>query len=598
MAQWGFLRSGMALLIVCALLLSSAGVATASSPSQDAEPQPLLLGEMGTAVLAAGESVSFAFEAPDETTYVIASGDEAEAAKFTLVVTDDNGNEAYNGPFDTVELELDNGDSIVTATANEDGVLSLFVTGQIGEFSEDYGEGEMMNGSFVVEEDVDNTLYATIEIDDTDSWQRAFVVLVGGEDDTYSANVSGDAIYESIMDSSAEGPLNFWTQGGDYVLDITPIEGGDSLTAIVMLSGPIPALTLGEERVETMSPDSKEKAFRFTAGEVGREYTVSLVSENEDVDIDLAVSADPTTDTWSSYNSGTDESVTFVAPIAGDYFIKAYTSSDFDEPVEFTALVEEGDLAPALEPNSATWDEVEAGENRIYTLQLDEGNQFVTLFLVANPEVDLDMTAQQVGESGSSTISLSSYNTGSNEVLSALATEPGVLQVTVSGEYASDDTPFVLLARVESPGAVAGQWATAASASSQYGEDGYSAAQATGPANVAAASDNPLAWTSKDSDGTVETLELTYDYPVVPTGIAIYENFNPGAVAKIEALDVDSEEWVVLWEGSEPAEDAIRVFRPRLDEAEFLTNQIRLTLDSDLVAGWNEIDAVQLYGQP
>ena len=585
-------------LLAFVLLAGWAPAVMAATPAQD-DAQPLLLGQLGTRVLAAGESVAFTFDAPDDGLYVITSGDENEAAKFDMLLATDRGDEIYNDVFQTTELELDDGDHIITLTATEDGTASVFVTAQIGEMSEDYGDGEMINGGFVVLEGVETTQYATLEIEESDSWQIAFVILEGGEDGVYSASISGDNVYESISDSSSEAPLHFWTRGGDYQLQIDVVESGNSLTVIPLLSGAPPVLTLDEELEGELSAGNKEKSYKFTVEEPGRQVVVSLSSDSEAVDIDMVVSLNPNSDTWGSYSFGSEESVTFVAPMAGDYFVRAYTSAEeIEEPVPFTLLAELGEAAPTLEANSRVWDVVAAGSTKSYMINIGEAGQLLTVAMVGNPDVDLDLSAQMLDENGNSITSLSSYNSGSVELMSQVVQEPGMLQVTVNGGYTSEDTPFVLSVSLQAADEVAAQWATDATASSVFGEDGYSAMQATGEPNVSEAADDSRAWASEEADGTLETLELGFENAIMPTRVRIYESFNPGAVSMIEALDLENEEWVVLWEGSEAAEEAMRVFSPELEEADFATNRIRLTIDSDAVAGWNEIDAVQLLGTP
>lgn len=591
-ARW--LSAGLAL----ALLLGLAPAALAAPPAQD-EPEPLLLGQLGRRDLAAGESVSFTFDAPDDGLYVITTGDEAEAAKFDMLLATDRGDEIYNDVFQTVEVELDDGDHVITLTATEDGTASLFITGQIGEMSVDYGEGEMINGGFVVLENLEATQYAVLEIEDLDEWQLAFITLEGGEDDIYNASVSGDDVYEYVSDSSAEAPLRFWTRGGDYNFEVSVVEGGANLTVIPLLSGPPPVLAVEEQTTGDLAPGKMETWYKFTVAEGGRMVAVSLDGDTDDVDMDMVVSLNPNSDTWGSYNFGAQETVNFVAPIAGDYYIRIYTSSDsMDEPVEFTVLAQVGEAAPALSTGAPLWDVVEAGKNKSYTVDITEERQLLVISMVAGPDVDMDLTAQMLDANGNSVASLSSYNSGSVEIMSQVIQEPGLLQVTVNGGYTSEDTPFVLWINLQSPDEVAAQWAVEAEASSVFGEDGYSAAQATGAPNVPEAADDSRAWASENADGSTETLELGYANAVMPTRVRIYESFNPGAVSMVEALDIENEEWVVLWEGSEAAEEEIRVFSPELEEADFRTNRIRVTIDSDAVPGWNEIDAVQLLGTP
>lgn len=593
-------RIGLHLGAAVALLFLSAPVAMAAPTAQEGEPVEILLGELASATLAAGETASFTFDAPDDGLYVITTGDDAEAAKFTLVLTTDRGDEVYNGVFQTTELELDDGDYIVEATANEDGVFSFFATAQLGDLTDDYGRpGDMINGGFVTVEDVEGTLYAELDIDDTDSWQQVFLYIQGAEGDAYSASVSGENAYESISDSSTDPPLTFWSRGGRYRVEFTPYEGtGESLTVVPLLSGPIPALEVGVETAGTLDPQTRERVYHFTVDEPGRAIRVTTAADDDNVDAELVVSIDPTMDTWYSYNYGSNEEINFAAPLAGDYFVRFYTGSALEGVFDYTVLVEMGDVATSLEPNSKIWGMVEAGGSNIYTMNVDEADTLLSLILVSSPGTDLTLTAQQVDENGSVVASLSGYSSGSTEILAQTVSTPGVYEVRVDGRYASEDTAYVLDVRIEAADEVGAQWAVEATASSEFGEDGSSAAQATGEPTITEAADNANAWASEEPDGTTETLELGYENKVTPTGVRIFESYNPGAVTLVEAFNEEDDAWVALWEGEEPSDADIRVFSPELETPEFKTNRIRLTISSDLVPGWNEIDAVQLLGMP
>lgn len=588
-----------ALALALALVIGVAPLAVAAPAAQDGEPTPIVLGQLASATLAAGESAAWIVETPDNGLFVLANGgDEAEGANFTVVITDEDGNEVFNDALQTAELELDEAEYTITATATADGEIAFFLTGALGELSDEYGEGELSNGAFATAEDFDTPLYAEIEIEDLDDWTQAFVVISGGEDDVYSAYVSGENVYASVSDHVEEGAISFLTRGGDYMLEVSPVDdSGEFINVVVMLGGAPVTLALEEETELVLAPGMHEVVARFTAEEANRQYTVTLTGDDS-LDVDLAVSLDPTQNTWTSYNSGTDETVTFVSPAAGEVFIRAFANSLPEEPFVMTALVEAGELSAMLLPGEPVWGEVEEGGSVVYSLDVPEANMLLTILLAANDDQDLDLTAQQVGADGSSLTSLSTYSSGATEIVAAKVEEPGLFQVNVSAEYAGDDTPFVLLARLESAGDIGAQWATAAEASSQFGDDGYAPAQATGAPTVGIASDNPLAWASEAPDGGEETLTLSFEHAVMPTGIRIYESFNPGAVVRVEVLDDDSEEWVVLWEGQELTNETLRVFSPVLEQEDLRTAQVRLTLDTASVPGWNEIDAVQLLGVP
>ena len=141
-----------------------------------------------------------------------------------------------------------------------------------------------------------------------------------------------------------------------------------------------------------------------------------------------------------------------------------------------------------------------------------------------------------------------------------------------------------------------GQWAVDARASSEYSREDWSARQACGEPNTLKAGDIKTAWASKEQNAGEEWLELTYELRVRPTQVRIHETFNPGAVVKIEARDA-AQNWHVLWKGWDGTIECPGWLDLPLGMSAFATRVIRVTLDTSLVTGWNEIDAVQLYGE-
>lgn len=120
----------------------------------------------------------------------------------------------------------------------------------------------------------------------------------------------------------------------------------------------------------------------------------------------------------------------------------------------------------------------------------------------------------------------------------------------------------------------------------------WSVKQATGAPDTFVLGDQSTAWASKSPDGQGEWLVLTYEQPVEVGAVLIHETFNPGAVARVDAI-LPTEEVIVLWSG-EPA--AVKTDTPRLflckPKKSVKTAKIRVTIASDVVSGWNEIDAV------
>lgn len=336
--------------------------------------------------------------------------------------------------------------------------------------------------------------------------------------------------------------------------------------------------------------------YSFEIANPGAMVTVSMSADDPDNDFDLYAGLRPGGSNWSSYSYGGDETLTFLAPIAGTYYVSV-SSNDYTGT--YTIQVDEGDPAPTLETNGVFYDVIEGRTRNIYLLPVEEAGQLLSVFLVGPEAVDLDLTVNGYNAKGDNILSLSGYSSGSAEAVSYLLPEAGLYEVAVSSAYSDEGGYFFIQAQVVDPRFFGSQWAVDAVASSQYGEDSFSALQATGPSNTPLAGDYATAWAAQTADGGEETLELTFDVPVNPSGVAIFESYNPGAVVLIEALDIDNNTWVTIYEGvAEATEETSRVFVPELTPVDFVTNQIRLTLDTAAVSGYNEIDAVQLFGRP
>ncbi len=142
------------------------------------------------------------------------------------------------------------------------------------------------------------------------------------------------------------------------------------------------------------------------------------------------------------------------------------------------------------------------------------------------------------------------------------------------------------------------QWASSAKASSQYGKVEWSASQATGAPNVFACRDDVKAWASYGAN-TKEWIELTYDVPVIPTEINIYQNYNPSQVVEVYMTDIDGDEYLVR-ETKPVAVDCPDTYTIYIDmEKEIYINKVTVVIDQRIMGwGWNEIDAVELVGYP
>jgi hypothetical protein len=143
-----------------------------------------------------------------------------------------------------------------------------------------------------------------------------------------------------------------------------------------------------------------------------------------------------------------------------------------------------------------------------------------------------------------------------------------------------------------------GQWAIAANASSTYqdaqGESSWSANQATGVPNVDKYADDGHAWTTKTQDAGIEWLDLKYPRPVHAVEVRVRESYGSGAVIKIEVFDEQGSAHTV-WAGNDPTTE-LNYLMVKFPKTAFKTDRVKVTLATNVIPGWNEIDAIQLVG--
>ncbi len=143
-----------------------------------------------------------------------------------------------------------------------------------------------------------------------------------------------------------------------------------------------------------------------------------------------------------------------------------------------------------------------------------------------------------------------------------------------------------------------GQWAVQASASSTYndaqGTAAWSANQMTGPPNVDKYGDDGKAWAPKTPDSGIEWVDLKYPRPVRATEVRVRESCGSGAAIKVEVFDEQGTAHTV-WAGNDLTKD-LNYLVAQFPKTPFKTDRVKVTLATNVVPGWNEIDAVQLVG--
>lgn len=144
-----------------------------------------------------------------------------------------------------------------------------------------------------------------------------------------------------------------------------------------------------------------------------------------------------------------------------------------------------------------------------------------------------------------------------------------------------------------------GQWAIQANASSSYqdaqGAAAWSANQVAGAPNVEKYGDNGKAWAPKNQDGGIEWLDLKFPKPVFATEVRILESCGSGAVIKVELFDEQGAPHVV-WAGNDPTTE-LNYLLVKFAKTTYKTDRVKVTLATNVIPGWNEVDAVQLVGK-
>ncbi len=122
----------------------------------------------------------------------------------------------------------------------------------------------------------------------------------------------------------------------------------------------------------------------------------------------------------------------------------------------------------------------------------------------------------------------------------------------------------------------------------------WSPMQMVGPPDADPLHDDRHAWASAQQDMGVQWIELHYANPDRASAVRVHEVNAPGALAELRACD-ESGSWHVLWTGASPASHS-GPFEIAFATTSYRIRALRVALDTDRVAGWNEIDAVELVG--
>jgi hypothetical protein len=140
-------------------------------------------------------------------------------------------------------------------------------------------------------------------------------------------------------------------------------------------------------------------------------------------------------------------------------------------------------------------------------------------------------------------------------------------------------------------------WADSAVASSSYHATGsYSPMAATGPPNVFPLyADLGGAWATLAADAPGEWLQLFYDRPLHVSGLRIFQTFCPGAIDSIYLRNHDDGSLNLVYAAIPYTWPAVStILAEALTAVPYSVDGVRISLASEIVKSWNEIDAVAL----
>jgi hypothetical protein len=412
-------------------------------------------------------------------------------------------------------------------------------------------------------------------------------------DSLYDATLTYSSFGEPFVDAENVPPGIYYIRVSGDAQDedrlITLAVDGDA-------GQPIENLVLDEAAVGLIEEGTEVVYYQVDIPEAGALVAAAIASDTEDAEFDIAVGLRVGEPIWYSFAGGAEDVLTFVAPVTGTYYVGVVSNGTVGD---YAVAVSAGDLAPEVGGDGTPYlDSIEAFDRTLHRLEVPEGEHIVTLMLVGSPSGDLDLRLSGYNEQGQSTLLEYGLNFGAVEVVSGVTREGGILEVQVTS-YSDLSSNYALIAYIDDPRRMLGFWAVDAAASSELDVDDYSALQATGAPDTLQGGDSPTAWAPLEDDAGEETLELAYEFPLVPAEINIYESNNPGAIFGVQIYDLENDEWMTVWEG-EPAavEEPTRIFSIELPPGAVTTDGVRILLDTAAVPGSNAIDAVELRGRP
>jgi hypothetical protein len=143
------------------------------------------------------------------------------------------------------------------------------------------------------------------------------------------------------------------------------------------------------------------------------------------------------------------------------------------------------------------------------------------------------------------------------------------------------------------------QWAVDAEASSEYANPEWASIQVIGAPDTSRCGDYQTAWATAGSD-SIAWLEVKYPLAVHVTAVNIIQSFNPNQVIKVELIGALDRSIEIYYQPptqvDQPCPFTLTI---PIEKTSGRFDTLRITVDQSILGlGWNQIDAVELVGEP
>lgn len=141
------------------------------------------------------------------------------------------------------------------------------------------------------------------------------------------------------------------------------------------------------------------------------------------------------------------------------------------------------------------------------------------------------------------------------------------------------------------------QWASDASATSEYSYLDWSAMQVTGKPDTPECGDFVTAWASANITD-LAILTLTYDQAVIPSQVNIYQSLHPGSIVKVEIGNSVTGDIIEIPNSADPIGNTkcMEIFTLDITHVTDPIDTVVIYVDQNNQGVWNEIDAVEIVG--